>query len=161
MSIIQPILAGFPDMGRSQDCLDCKTTRPSKCFGSGINPKAQSSSYQCHLHSDPGFAQRCQHLVFKVPQQVSREKNQDGRPQSRHVQGSGNIHRQPLLYWWDPSLILFQGPFSNSPDFANDFVCPLGTAMNPVKKCKVWWFWIRWVMLTFWWLPSPIQNIWH
>lgn len=40
MSIIPPILAGCPDTGRSQDCQDCRTTRPSRCSGSGINPKA-------------------------------------------------------------------------------------------------------------------------
>ncbi|XP_050530348.1 neprilysin-2-like [Daktulosphaira vitifoliae] len=30
------------------------------------------------------------------------------------------------------------GTFQNQPEFANDFKCPLGSYMNPKKKCKVW-----------------------
>lgn len=30
------------------------------------------------------------------------------------------------------------GPLSNSPDFAHEFRCPLGSKMNPIDKCEVW-----------------------
>jgi len=30
------------------------------------------------------------------------------------------------------------GPFSNQKEFSKDWNCPLGSAMNPEKKCSVW-----------------------
>lgn len=30
------------------------------------------------------------------------------------------------------------GVLSNIPEFAKDFECPLGSFMNPVKKCTFW-----------------------
>ncbi|CAH1724670.1 neprilysin-2 [Aphis gossypii] len=37
-----------------------------------------------------------------------------------------------------PGRFRIIGPFSNLEDFSNDFRCPLGSNMNPVKKCQVW-----------------------
>lgn len=31
------------------------------------------------------------------------------------------------------------GSLSNLPEFSKEFSCPLGSKMNPVKKCVVWW----------------------
>ena len=37
-----------------------------------------------------------------------------------------------------PSEFRVIGVFSNRPEFAKDFNCPVGSKMNPSKKCSVW-----------------------
>ncbi|CAB3370699.1 Hypothetical predicted protein [Cloeon dipterum] len=37
-----------------------------------------------------------------------------------------------------PGPIRVMGPLSNSKDFSKAFNCPLGSPMNPVRKCSVW-----------------------
>ncbi|TMS35769.1 hypothetical protein L596_003092 [Steinernema carpocapsae] len=37
-----------------------------------------------------------------------------------------------------PGAIRVKGPLSNSIDFSKAYDCPLGSPMNPVKKCRVW-----------------------
>lgn len=37
-----------------------------------------------------------------------------------------------------PSRFRVRGPFSNMPQFAKDFNCPVNSAMNPTSKCAVW-----------------------
>ncbi|RWS03047.1 neprilysin-2-like protein, partial [Dinothrombium tinctorium] len=37
-----------------------------------------------------------------------------------------------------PGPIRVKGPLSNSLDFSRAYNCPLGSEMNPVKKCSVW-----------------------
>jgi membrane metallo-endopeptidase-like protein 1 len=37
-----------------------------------------------------------------------------------------------------PGMFRVRGPFSNSPEFAADFQCAVGSRMNPAAKCEVW-----------------------
>lgn len=37
-----------------------------------------------------------------------------------------------------PAQFRVLGPLSNMKDFAKDFSCPEGSAMNPTQKCEVW-----------------------
>lgn len=37
-----------------------------------------------------------------------------------------------------PRMFRVNGPFSNTPHFGDDWKCPVGSKMNPVNKCRVW-----------------------
>ncbi|XP_016836925.1 neprilysin-2 [Nasonia vitripennis] len=40
--------------------------------------------------------------------------------------------------WHSPPVARINVPFSNIHEFAEDFMCPIGTNMNPEKKCIIW-----------------------
>ena len=42
-------------------------------------------------------------------------------------------------WWWNVALCRVLGPLSNSYDFSEAYKCPLGSPMNPEKKCHIWW----------------------
>lgn len=48
------------------------------------------------------------------------------------------MRSQVLTGYHSPGEFRIVGPLSNNPDFANDFNCPVGSKMNPEKKCFVW-----------------------
>ena len=37
-----------------------------------------------------------------------------------------------------PAEFRVLGPLMNMPEFAKDFNCPVGSKMNPTKRCSVW-----------------------
>ncbi|XP_066143642.1 neprilysin-2 isoform X1 [Euwallacea fornicatus] len=43
-----------------------------------------------------------------------------------------------LTGYHSPAQFRILGPMSNSDEFAKDFNCPVGSKMNPQKKCRVW-----------------------
>lgn len=48
------------------------------------------------------------------------------------------LRNQVLTQYHSPSSFRIIGPLSNNEKFAQDFHCPLGSNMNPEKKCNVW-----------------------
>ena len=44
----------------------------------------------------------------------------------------------PLLDWHSLNRIRAIGPLQNSPEFSRAFRCPLGSFMNPKRKCSFW-----------------------
>ena len=40
--------------------------------------------------------------------------------------------------WYTPFKFRVNVPLSNSAEFSKDFNCPVGSKMNPIKKCVVW-----------------------
>lgn len=52
------------------------------------------------------------------------------RPELLKLRVNAGVH--------SPAKFRIIGPLSNSPEFAQSFDCPLGSPMNPQKKCSVW-----------------------
>ena len=52
------------------------------------------------------------------------------RPETLKLDMTTDVH--------SPAQFRVLGPLSNMPEFAKDFKCPLGSKMNPRKKCSVW-----------------------
>ena len=50
----------------------------------------------------------------------------------------GALHDLILTDGHSPGEFRIKGSLSNNNDFAKDFNCPVGSKMNPQKKCTVW-----------------------
>ena len=48
------------------------------------------------------------------------------------------LKNQVLTDPHSPTVYRVNGPFSNLPQFAQDWNCPVGSPMNPAKKCTIW-----------------------
>ena len=48
------------------------------------------------------------------------------------------LKKQVLTDPHSPSQFRVNGPFANLKEFSQDWGCPVGSPMNPVKKCEVW-----------------------
>eukprot|EP00061_Rhincodon_typus_P016577 g44872.t1 len=83
-----------------------------------------------------GFAQgkiyimhEAQHLLAAQPGQVWCSVR---TPESAHEGLVTDPH--------SPSMYRVIGTVANSVEFAKHFNCPVGSPMNPVRKCEVWWW---------------------
>jgi len=54
------------------------------------------------------------------------------------VRRPASLKNQVLTDPHSPGIYRTNGPFSNMPEFAQDWGCPVGSKMNPAKKCSVW-----------------------
>lgn len=54
------------------------------------------------------------------------------------VYGQHSIDTQLAEDEHSPSEFRVNGVVSNAVEFATDFNCPVGSAMNPKEKCKIW-----------------------
>merc|ERR1712106_277567 len=54
------------------------------------------------------------------------------------VRRPASLKNQVLTDPHSPGIYRVNGPFANMPEFSQDWGCPAGSPMNPVKKCNVW-----------------------
>ena len=65
-----------------------------------------------------------------------------------HANGEIRVKVRKLKLKLLESMCVIQGSLCNSESFAKDFDCPKDSAMNPLKKCKVFF------------LSLKIENSW-
>merc|ERR550534_2042780 len=51
----------------------------------------------------------------------------------------GALKKQVLTDPHSPAQFRVNGPLANLREFSQDWGCPVGSPMNPAKKCQVWW----------------------
>lgn len=54
------------------------------------------------------------------------------------VKGINSLKQQIEKDEHAPAEFRINGVVSNTPEFAIDFNCPMGSKMNPKRKCKIW-----------------------